>query len=49
MEDFSLLYWIMEKHTERKEITQTISSGSTKRLGEVKNVLFLDDVLILLR
>ena len=31
MEDFSLLYWIMEKHTERKEITQTISFGSTKK------------------
>ena len=31
MEDFSLLHWIMEKHTERKEITQTISFGSTKK------------------
>ena len=31
MEDFSLLHWIMEKHTESKENTQTISFGSAKK------------------
>ena len=31
MEDFSLLYWIMKKHTESEKDTQPLSSASAKR------------------
>ena len=31
MENFSLLYWIMEKHKESKKDTQPLSSVSVKK------------------
>ena len=31
MEDFSLLYWIMEKHTESEKDTHPLSSASAKK------------------
>ena len=36
MENFSLLYWIAEKHIESEKDTQPLSSVPAKRTGEGK-------------